>query len=246
MLTDGAKEQYRRQLALIGEAGQERLLRASVLVAGAGGLGTAIALQCAFAGIGRIRIVDGDVIERTNLNRQILYREGDIGRYKADAAALRLEGIHPDLRVEAVHTGITEKNVDAFVQGCDIVLDGMDNYPARYLLDAAARAARVPFVHGAVHGFYGQVSTFIAGITPCLRCLVPYPPPDGAVPILGVTAGAIGCIQATEAIKYLVGTGSLLTSRVLLWDGLGGDAVVEAVEGNPGCPVCGGTAGAGR
>ncbi len=239
MLTPEERERYRRQLPIIGEAGQERLAGASVLVAGAGGLGTAIALHCAYAGVGRIRIVDGDRIERSNLNRQVLYRDADIGRPKAEVAAERLRGISPHLTVELAVAVIDAETVHDLARGVDLILDGMDNYPARYLLADAARERGIPFIHGAVHGFHGQAATILPDGTPCLGCIVPNPPPDGPVPILGVTTGVIGCIQATEAIKWLLGIGALLAGRLLLWDGLQGEAEVLEVVGNAACPVCG-------
>ncbi|MBN1195715.1 MAG: HesA/MoeB/ThiF family protein [Methanomicrobiaceae archaeon] len=239
MLTPADRERYRRQLPLIGDEGQERLREAAVLVAGAGGLGTSIALHCAYAGIGRIRIVDQDRVDLSNLNRQILYRDADLGKSKAVAAAERLRGAGPHLRVEPVEASIDAENVRELAEGVDLILDGMDNFDARYLLADAARECAVPFIHGAIHGFFGQVTTIIPETTPCLRCIVPHPPPGGAVPILGVTAGVIGCMQTAEAIKWLAGTGDLLAGRLLLWDGLRAETEVLAVEGDAACPVCG-------
>lgn len=239
MLTDRERDQYRRQLPLLGEEGQERIQGTRLCIGGAGGLGCTIALQCAFAGFGRITLIDHDLVEVHNLNRQVLYREEDIGRPKVAAATERLDGINPDLRVEGRRERITADSAGTLIAGHDIVLDAMDNYEARFLLHDACQRAGIPFVHGAVDGFYGQVSTIIPGESTCLHCLVPGPPSGEAVPILGVTAGAVGCIQSTEALKIAAGTGTLLAGRLLLWDGRAGEAEVMAVKNNPGCPWCG-------
>lgn len=240
MISAQEHERYRRQLPLFGEEGQERIRETSLCIGGAGGLGCAIALHCAFAGFARITLVDDDVVEVHNLNRQVLYRDDDIGRPKAEAAKERLSGIHPALRVEGIRERITAGSVDALISGHDIVLDAMDNYETRFILHDACQRAGIPFVHGAVHGFYGQASTIIPGEPTCLHCLVPGPPSGEAVPILGATAGAVGCIQSTEAVKIATGVGTLLTARLLLWDGLSGEAEVMDVRNNPGCPWCGG------
>lgn len=231
-------ERYRRQAEVVGEDGQAALARARVVIAGAGGLGSAIALYSAAAGIGQIRIVDCDTVEESNLNRQILYRTGDIGAEKVIAAAEDLRALNPGVEIEPIHTRITDETAAYLVEGADLVLDALDNYPARYALAHAAWQRGIPFLHGAVHGLYGQASTIIPGRSPCLRCIVPSPPAPGATPILGVTTGVIGSIQATEAIKHLTGLGILLTGRVLFWDGVRGDVEVLAIQGDPACPEC--------
>ena len=173
------------------------------------------------------------------MNRQILYRNKDVGRLKTVSAEEQIKAINPYVEVEAYPLVIDETNVHDLVKGADVILDALDNFRTRYLLNEAGIELNVPFIHGAVDGFYGQASTLIPGMTPCLRCLIPEPPPGKAIPILGVTCGAIGCIQATEAIKYLLGKGNLLTNRMLFWDGLRGDATIVAVEKNPDCHRCG-------
>ena len=209
MLSDGEMDRYRRQIPHLwpwkrpGKAKKEhRADRRRRRV------GSAIATYMAAAGVGTIRIADNDVLEPGNMNRQILYRNKDIGRPKAESAEEQIKAINPYVAVEAHHVAIDETNVYDLVRGADVIMDAMDNFPTRYILNEAGIDLGVPFFHGAVDGFYGQVSTLIPGMTPCLRCIVPEPPPDMPVPTIGVTCGAIGCIQATEAIKYILGKGS--------------------------------------
>ena len=239
MLTPEEKEQFIRQTPILGEDGQEKLKGAAVLVAGAGGLGTSIALHCAFAGFGTIRIADCDRIERSNLNRQTLYRLADIGRMKADVAVERMQGVTPYLCTEAVHTVITAENVGGMTAGMDIIIDAMDNYETRYILADAAEERGIPFIHGAIDGFYGQVSTIVPGHSPCMRCIIPHPPPKMKIPALSATTGIIGSIQVTEAIKCILGMGTLLTDKLLLWDGL--HCEMDTIEVTPlkECPHCG-------
>lgn len=235
----GENERYRRQAKVVGEDGQAALARARIVIAGAGGLGSTIALYSAAAGIGQIRIIDCDTVEVSNLNRQILYRTGDIGADKVTAAAKNLRALNPGIEIEPVRTRITAETAPSQVEGADLVLDALDNYPARYALVHAAWQRGIPFIHGAVHGMYGQVTTIIPGRSPCLRCVVPSPPVAGATPIIGVTTGAIGSIQATEAIKHITGLGVLLTGRMLFWDGLRSDLSIIPITGDPACRECG-------
>ncbi len=240
MLSLVERERYLRQIPLLGETGQERLRDAAVLVAGAGGLGSVCAQMCACAGFGKIRIVDNDVVERHNLNRQVLYAARDHGLFKVDVAARRLRENNPWLSVEPVRETITRESIGGLVCGIDVIIDGMDNYDARYILDDAAFGEGIPLVHGAVNGFYGQVSSIIPGETPCLHCIVPHPPPPGDVPILGVTVGTVGSIQVAEAIKLVTGLGKPMAGRMLLWDGLMGEAEVIPVARDPSCTRCNG------
>jgi molybdopterin-synthase adenylyltransferase len=235
----GEIERYRRQADVVGQGGQAALARARIVVAGVGGLGSAIALYSAAAGIGRIRIIDCDRVEVSNLNRQILYRTRDIGTEKVTTAAGDLRALNPEVEVEPIRTRITAENAASLVEGADLVLDGLDNFAARYALAHAAWVSGVAFVHGAVHGMYGQATTIIPGRSPCLRCIVPSPPAPGATPIIGMTTGVIGSIQATEMIKYLLGRGVPLTGRMLFWDGMRGDVATIPVAGDPACPECG-------
>ena len=240
MLLERERERYSRQILLFGEEGQERLKKAKVFIAGAGGLGCPIALYLAVAGIGEIRLVDRDIVDRTNLNRQVLHWESDIGELKARSAEAKLREANPDIRVEALAVTIDETNVRDLVAGADLIVDAMDNFPTRYLLNREALRSGVPLIHGAIRGFDGQATTIIPGRTACLDCIFPEAPPGEVFPVVGTTPGVIGLIQANEAIKYITGTGDLLLNRLLLWDGLSTTLETFAVERRPGCPACGG------
>lgn len=240
MLSQNERERYSRQILLFGEEGQERLKNATIFIAGAGGLGSPVSIYLAVAGVGRIILVDKDTVERTNLNRQILHYDRDIGRKKTASAEERLRAINPDITVEVVETTIDGTNVYELVGDADGIVDAMDNFPTRYLLNRVALEKGIPLFHGAIRGLYGQATTVLPGKTACLRCTFPHPPPKEVFPVVGVTPGFIGMVQATEVVKYLVGTGELLANRLLLWDGE--RAVVEevALEQDPSCEVCGG------
>ena len=239
VLSDEQKGRYRRQIAVVGEEGQEKIGRTRLLIAGAGGLGSTAALFAAMAGFGTIRIIDPDCIEETNLNRQMLYRETDIGRPKADTAAKALRAINSSIDVEPVTAAIGTTPARDYIRDIDVVIDGLDNYPARFLLADAAWKCRIPFIHGAVEGFYGQVCTIIPKISPCLRCIVPNLPPVRETPVIGVTTGVIGCVQVTEAIKLATGSGVPLSDCLWLWDGLRHKPDRLRIERIPTCHVCG-------
>lgn len=239
MSEDLPDSRFLRQIPLFGKEGQKKLADARILLAGAGGLGSAIATYLAAAGVGYIRIVDEDVVERSNLNRQILYQEKDIGACKVEAAKKTIHALNRDVEVDPVCRHIDETSVNGLVSGMDLILDGMDNFAARYVLNRAGLNAKIPFIHGAVNGFYGQVTTLIPGITPCLRCIVPTTPTWEKNAIIGVICGAIGSIEASEAVKYLTGTGKLLENRLLLWDGLRGEAESIQIVNSPDCTDCG-------
>lgn len=240
MLSQNERERYSRQILLFGEEGQERLKNATIFIAGAGGLGSPVSIYLAVAGVGRIILVDKDAVERTNLNRQILHYDRDIGRKKTASAEEKLRAINPEITVEVVDTTIDETNVRELVGDADGIVDAMDNFPTRYLLNRVALKMGIPLFHGAIRGLYGQATTVLPGKTACLRCVFPHPPPKEVFPVVAVTPGFIGMVQATEVVKYLVGTGELLANRLLLWDGE--RAVVEeiALERDPSCEVCGG------
>jgi molybdopterin/thiamine biosynthesis adenylyltransferase len=238
MITDEERQRYARQILMIGEEGQEKVKAASVLVAGAGGLGTVISLYLAAAGVGHLRIIDCDVVEASNLNRQILPGGRDVGRRKTDSAGEKLSALNPLIRIEAVSCRIAEENAGEMVRGCDLIVDAMDNFPTRHLLNRTAVDQGIPFIHGAVRGLFGQATTVIPGKTPCLRCLFPVNPPQEVFPIIGATCGVIGSIEASEAIKLLTGQGKPLAGRLFLWDGLAGSADSLAIEKDPCCPVC--------
>lgn len=242
MLLERERERYARQILLFGEEGQERLKAAKVFIAGAGGLGCPIALYLAVAGIGEIRIADQDTVDRTNLNRQVLHWERDLGTPKAGSAEAKLREANPDIRVEAFATTIDETNVRDLVAGADLIVDAMDNFPTRYLLNREALRSGVPLIHGAIRGFDGQATTIVPGKTACLECIFPEAPPAEVFPVVGTTPGVIGAIQANEAIKYLLGREDLLANRLLLWDGMATTLETYTVERRPDCLACGGGA----
>ena len=248
MLTERERERYKRQILLFGEEGQERLKEAEIFIAGAGGLGSPVAIYLAAAGVGTLTLVDSDVVDLSNLNRQILHYDRNIGEKKVASAAEKLAEINPDVTVRTVEAHIDEGNAGKLVGKADGIVDAMDNYPTRYLLNRVALAKGVPLFHGAIRGMYGQATTIIPGKTPCLSCIFPSPPPAEVFPVVGVTPGLIGMVQATEVLKYLLGEGELLKGRLFLWDGLHSQASEVCVERNPSCPVCcsPGTRGKGR
>jgi adenylyltransferase/sulfurtransferase len=239
MLSQNERERYSRQIMLFGEEGQEQLKKATIFIAGAGGLGSPISIYLAAAGVGKIVLVDNDVVERTNLNRQILHYDQDIGRKKTDSALETLQAINPDIVVEVIDTTIDETNVCTLVEGADGIVDALDNFPTRYLLNRIAVEIKIPFFHGAIRGLYGQATTILPGKTGCLQCLFPHPPSKETFPVVGITPGFIGMVQATEVVKYLVGAGELLANRLILWNGE--QMVMEeiAFERNPSCEICG-------
>ena len=238
MLSDAERTRYSRQILLFGEEGQKRLKKTVVFLAGAGGLGSAMAFYLAAAGFGRIRIVDCDQVDLSNLNRQILHGVSDLNRDKALSAHDALMGLNSEIEVDALVETMTEENIDRLVQGCDIIMDGMDSFAARYMLNRAALKSRIPLFHGAISGYNGQATTVVPARTACLRCIFPRAPPTSVFPALGSTCGVIGSIAVTEAIKYVTGTGRLLENRLVLWDGKNACLDELACERNPLCPDC--------
>jgi len=241
MLTKAERERYDRQMMIkgFGEEGQTKLKQGKVFIAGAGGLGSVTTTYLAAAGVGTIRVVDHDKVELSNLNRQILHWDEDIGKKKVASAAEKLTRLNPRVQVEAIEEVITKANISQLVAGFDLIVDAMDNLPARYLLNKVAIERNVPFFHGAVHGFEGRAMTIIPGETACLRCVYRGAIFEGKFPVIGVTPGVIGCIQATEAIKYIVGIGQLLTNRLLVYDGLNMKFTEFRVKKDPNCEHCG-------
>jgi len=223
----------------VGEMGQEKLKQAKVFIAGAGGLGSPVAIYLAVAGVGQIRIVDRDVVELSNLNRQILHWDKDIARGKAESAGEKLQQMNSDIKIEVIAESITEDNILKLVGDCQLIVDAMDNFPTRYLLNKAALKREIPLFHGSVYGLDGMASTIIPGETACFRCMFPEPPPAATFPVVGVTPGIIGCIQATEVIKHIVGIGELLKNRLLVWDGLSTKFRELTVNKDPLCRDCG-------
>jgi len=240
VLTPEEVERYGRQIMVegFGEEGQEKLKRAKVFVAGAGGLGSPISTYLTAAGVGTIRIVDHDRVELSNLNRQVLHWGEDIGKRKVDSVLEKLKRLNKGVKIEATKELITEATVSQLVAGFDVIVDAMDNLPTRYLLNKAALEKNIPFFHGAVYGFEGRAMTIIPGKTACLRCVYRGAIAQEKFPVVGVTPAVIGCIQATEVIKYIVGIGELLTNRLLIFDGLDMEFTKFRVKRDPGCEHC--------
>jgi adenylyltransferase/sulfurtransferase len=241
-------DRYSRHIIMddVGPDGQADLLDGRVLVVGAGGLGSPIIEYLAAAGVGTLGIVDDDVVERSNLQRQVIHGTDDIGRPKAESAAEFVAALNPTIDVETHETRLTAENVEDLLADYDFLVDGSDNFPTRYLVNDACTLAGVPFSHGAIFRFEGQVTTFPGGEdTPCYRCLFPEAPPEGTVPdcatagVLGVLPGTVGTIQATETIKYLLGKGDLLDGRMVFYDALEMSFEEVPVRKHPDCPVCG-------
>ena len=238
---------YARHLSLpeVGVAGQEKLKSASVLCVGAGGLGSPVALYLAAAGVGRIGIVDDDAVDFSNLQRQILHGTPDVGQRKTNSARQTLTEINPDVVIETHDTRLTSQNGVALLSGYDIIVDGTDNFPTRYLINDACVLLNKPNVFGSIFRFEAQVTVFWASRGPCYRCLFPTPPPPGTVPscaeggVLGVLPGVTGCLQATEAIKLILQIGEPLIGRLLLFDALGMNFRELKLRRNVSCPVCG-------
>jgi molybdopterin/thiamine biosynthesis adenylyltransferase len=241
MLTVDELERYDRQIMLreIGEAGQEKLKRASVFIAGAGGIGSPAAIYLTAAGIGRIRLVDHDRVDRTNLNRQVLHWDNDIGRSKIESAAEKLKKLNREVEIDGIEETITEANLAKLLTGFDLIIDAMDNLATRYLLNKAALENNIPFFHGAIYGFEGRAMTIIPHKTACLRCVYRGVIPEEKFPVIGVTPAVIGCIQATEVIKYIVGIGELLTNKLLNYDALNMEFTEFDVKKDPHCEHCG-------
>lgn len=246
-LSDEELARYRRHLVLpeVGREGQERLKAGSALIVGAGGLGSPIALYLAAAGVGRIGLVDFDCVDLTNLQRQVLYETADVGRSKVETAARRIASINPHVVVEPREERLDVSSARAILGAYDVVLDGSDNFPTRYLVNDACVLLGKPNVYGSIFRFEGQATVFDARVGPCYRCLFPEPPPEGTIPscadagVLGVLPAVIGSIQATEAIKILLGRGELLVGRLLLYDALHMNFKELRLRKDPECPVCG-------
>lgn len=241
MLTDQEIQRYDRQIMIkdFGKEGQEKLKHSRVLLAGAGGLGSAVAFYLAAAGVGYLKIVDHDKVDLSNLNRQILHWEGDIDRWKVESAREKLIQLNPGIVIETVRQEINEETLPALTAGCHLVVDGLDNFPTRYLINRQIVSQKIPFIYGGILGLMGMVTVIHPGLTPCLKCLFPQAPPPQTFPVLGTTPGIIGLIQATESIKYLAGLGKLLTGRLLVYNGLDMHFSEIQIERNTECTVCG-------
>jgi len=246
-LTAGERARYARHLILpeIGEEGQLRLKRGSVLIVGAGGLGSPASIYLAAAGVGRIGLVDFDRVDATNLHRQILYGTSDVGTPKLEAARARLSDINPEVAIETHDAALTSDNALDLLRDYDVVVDGTDNFATRYLVNDACVLLAKPNVYGSIFRFEGQASVFFAKEGPCYRCLYPEPPPPDLVPscaeggVLGVLPGVVGTIQATEAIKLLAAAGETLIGRLLLFDALRMSFRQMKLRKDPNCVICG-------
>jgi adenylyltransferase/sulfurtransferase len=247
-LSESELERYSRQLVLPEWSGaaQERLKSATAIVVGAGALGSPAATYLAAAGIGRLGIVDDDVVDESNLQRQVLHSTAELGESKVESAARRLNGLNPDVEVAPYGERLTADNVDEILrEGWDVIVDGADNFPTRYLLNDASVWHGIPVVHGSIFRFEGQATVFKVGQGPCYRCLFPQPPPPELAPscaeggVLGVLPGVIGSIQGAETLKLVLGIGEPLIGRLLLYDALAATFDEVAVRRDPGCPVCG-------
>ncbi len=240
-------ERYSRQIILphVGGKGQEKLLNAKVLIIGAGGLGSPCALYLASAGVGRIGIVDSDAVELNNLQRQIIHSTENVNKPKVESAKERINAINPDVEVIPHKLRITSENILDVIKDYDIIVDGSDNFPTKYLVNDACVLSKKPLSHGGIFRFDGQAITIMPGQSACYRCLFPEPPPPGLVPscqeagILGAVAGAIGIIQANEVLKYILNIGNLLTGRLLVFNALDSSFRQVKVPRDPKCPVCG-------
>ncbi|MBL0164870.1 MAG: molybdopterin-synthase adenylyltransferase MoeB [Xanthomonadales bacterium] len=248
LLDADSAERYSRHLLLpeVGVAGQARLGRARIALIGAGGLGSPVALYLAAAGVGTLTLIDNDKVERSNLQRQVLHADARIGMAKTESARISLAALNPTIRIETHETRLIAANVESLLLGHDLVIDGADNFPTRYLLDAATRRLRIPLVYGAVHRFTGQVSVFDSRRvdSPCYRCLFPQAPSAAEAPncseagVLGVLPGIVGMLQANEAIKLVLGRGRSLTGRLLCFDALDASFRELSLARDPACLGC--------
>jgi molybdopterin/thiamine biosynthesis adenylyltransferase len=239
---------YARHVILpgIGGDGQRRLMEAKVLVIGAGGLGSPAAMYLAAAGVGSLGLVDFDKVELSNLQRQLLHDTDDVGRPKVESARDRLNELNPNVEVMAHETLLTSENAFDILGGYDVVVDGTDNFPVRYLVNDATQMLGKPLVYGSIYQWEGQASVFMPGSdAPCYRCLFPEPPPPGTVPscaeggVFGVLPGIIGSVQAVEAIKLVLGVGEPLVGKLLIYDALSNEFTTVKLRWDPDCPVCG-------
>lgn len=240
-LENGERKRYTRQIMFPqwGENAQKRIKAATVFIAGAGGLGSSVAVYLAAAGIGCIRICDFDSVELTDLNRQILHSDNDIGKPKVWSASKTISRINPHVRTVPLFEKISKENISELVGEASIVVDCLDNFDTRFVINEYVVRNGLPFVHGGVYWMTGQITFIHPPETPCLQCLFPTVPSTGTFPIIGAAPGVIGCLQALEVLKFLSGTGTMLKNRLLIWEGDLGNFEEIRVEKNPNCGVCG-------
>ena len=246
-MTDEQIERYSRHIILkeVGVKGQKKLLNSNVLIIGAGGLGAPAALYLAAAGVGHIGIVDADEVDLSNLQRQVIHTTADIGKAKVKSAKETMEAINPDVKVSAYRMFVDSTNIRELIRDYDFIIDGTDNFPAKFLINDACVLEKKPFSHAGIIRFQGQLMTYVPGEGPCYRCVFKNPPPKDAVPtckqagVIGAMAGTIGTLQAMEAIKYIIGKGELLTGRLLTYDALKMDFRKINLKRDCNCAVCG-------
>jgi molybdopterin/thiamine biosynthesis adenylyltransferase/rhodanese-related sulfurtransferase len=251
VLNEAQRARYSRHTLIpeVGEAGQLKLLDSTVLLVGAGGLGSPAGLYLAAAGVGTIAIVDADVVDESNLQRQVLHSMASIGMAKTESAKQRIEELNPDVHVLTYRERLTSENIDRLLEGVDVIVDGTDNFPTRYLLNDASLRHRIPVVHASIFRFEGQLTVFQPYEGPCYRCLFPQPPPPELAPscaeggVLGVLPGIMGSLQASEALKLLLDIGEPPTGRLILFDALDTSFHEVRLRRDPDCPVCGTDAG---
>jgi adenylyltransferase/sulfurtransferase len=243
-LDDYDRVRYNRQMLLDGwgEAGQRRIKNASVFIAGAGGLGSPVSMYLTAAGVGKIRLCDADTIELSNLNRQILHSDNRLRQLKAFSAERTLSAVNPSISIDVFTEYLEQDNAERIIGTPDLIVDCLDNYATRYLLNTYCIKHHIPLVHAAVWGLMGQLSFIDPPETPCLRCIFPEAPPKGVFPVLGATPGVIGSLQAMETLKFLTGVGDLLKGKLLLFDGEDMSLTMLNLKHLPGCPDCGGGA----
>lgn len=246
MISEKQSQRYARQICMpeIGTEGQQKLLSSRALIIGAGGLGSPAALYLAAAGVGTIGLADGDVVDLSNLQRQILHSTEKLGIKKADSGAEHLERLNSDVHVIPYSVTVTDETIGELVEGYDFILECTDNFDTKYLINDACVQARKPFCHGAVIRFYGQIMTYVPGCGPCYRCAFRHAPNEKKAPdarvlgVIGAVPGVIGCLQALEAIKYLTGAGELLVGRLLTFDGRSMDFETVELARDPVCSAC--------
>jgi len=247
MLTDEQIERYSRHIMLkeVGGKGQQRFFDSRVLIIGAGGLGAPIALYLAAAGIGTIGIADADDVDLSNLQRQVIHFTPDVGKPKVESAREKMQAINPDVKIRTYKEWISAANISDIIRDYDFVIDGTDNFAAKFLINDACVLSGIPYSHGGILQFDGQTMTVKPGESACYRCIFPEPPPKDAIPtcsqagVIGVLPGVLGTIQATEAIKFLLAKGDLLTNRLLTYNALRMKFREIPLKRNPACPVCG-------
>lgn len=247
MLTEEQIERYSRHIILkeVGGKGQQKLFDGKVLIIGAGGLGAPIALYLAAAGVGTIGIADADQVDLSNLQRQVIHFTADVGKPKVESAREKMQAINPEVRVNSYQEWISAANINRIIADYDFIIDGTDNFAAKFLINDACVLARKPYSHGGILAFDGQTITVVPGESACYRCIFPEPPPRDAIPtcsqagVIGVLPGVLGTIQATEAIKFLLGKGELLTNRLLTYNALRMKFREVPLKRKSSCPVCG-------